>query len=79
MLDLQSGAGEINWIIETKGRVWEGTELKDEALKTWCEHVSGVTGQCWKYTRINQLDFDQSAAVTLEELLFSALPGTDFR
>ena len=26
-------AGEVNWIIETKGRVWEGTEAKDEAMQ----------------------------------------------
>ena len=27
-------AGEVNWIIETKGRVWEGTTAKDEALES---------------------------------------------
>jgi type III restriction enzyme len=26
---LQNGDSEIKWIIETKGRVWEGTEAKD--------------------------------------------------
>jgi Endonuclease domain len=26
-------AGEANWIIETKGRVWEGTMVKDEAIR----------------------------------------------
>ena len=25
--------GEINWIIETKGRVWEGIEAKDAGLR----------------------------------------------
>jgi len=33
-------AGEVNWIIETKGRVWEGTTAKDEAMRDWCERVS---------------------------------------
>ena len=36
-------AGEVNWIIETKGRVWEGTAAKDEALETWCERVTAAT------------------------------------
>ena len=36
--------GEVNWIIETKGRVWEGTEAKDDAMKTWCERVEKATG-----------------------------------
>jgi type III restriction enzyme len=29
-------SGEINWIIETKGRVWEGTSAKDEAMQDRC-------------------------------------------
>ena len=29
----RSATGEINWIIETKGRVWEGTAAKDEAIE----------------------------------------------
>ena len=27
----RSEAREVNWILETKGRVWEGTAAKDEA------------------------------------------------
>ena len=38
-------AGEVNWIIETKGRVWEGTAAKDEAIEDWCERVSAATGR----------------------------------
>ena len=61
--------GEVNWIIETKGRVWEGTEAKDEALKTWCERISAVTGAAWRYVRINQKDFDPKTANVLEDLV----------
>jgi len=50
--------GEINWIIETKGRVWEGTTTKDEAMNKWCERVSVATGAAWKFKRINQTFFD---------------------
>ncbi|HWQ39370.1 MAG TPA: DEAD/DEAH box helicase family protein [Burkholderiales bacterium] len=65
----KSKAGEVNWIIETKGRVWEGTAAKDEALKTWCERVSAATGAVWRYVRINQTDFDSGGATTLAALL----------
>ena len=49
--------GEVNWIIETKGRVWEGTDEKDNAARNWCQRVSRATGKSWKYTRINQFEF----------------------
>src|SRR5437867_1176912 len=61
-------AGEVNWIIETKGRVWEGTAAKDDAIKDWCERVSAATGATWRYVRINQTEF-VARARTLQELL----------
>ena len=36
--------GEVNWIIETKGRVWEGTEVKDAAINDWCKGLPRRTG-----------------------------------
>ncbi len=50
-------ASEVNWIVETKGRVWEGTAEKDVAARDWCKRVSEATGKPWKYTRINQSEF----------------------
>jgi type III restriction enzyme len=47
-------AGQVNWIIETKGRVWEGTLEKDEAIKDWCSKVSDQTETKWRYVRVNQ-------------------------
>ena len=47
----------INWVIETKGRVWEGTEEKDAAMQDWCRRVGEATGDAWKYIRVNQADF----------------------
>ena len=47
----------INWVIETKGRVWEGTEEKDAAMRDWCRRVSGATDDRWKYIRVNQAEF----------------------
>ena len=61
--------GEINWIIETKGRVWEGTAAKDDALKTWCERVSVATGASWRYVRVNQKNFHVGSHVTLQEVI----------
>ena len=60
---------EVNWIIETKGRVWEGTEAKDQALKTWCERIRSATGATWRYARINQTDFDRQTANVLQDLV----------
>ena len=53
----KSENGEVNWILETKGRVWPGTERKDDAARDWCKRVSEATGSRWKYTRINQTEF----------------------
>ena len=52
-------AGEVNWIIETKGRVWEGTGAKDRAITDWCGRISEATGDSWKYYRVNQSRFSQ--------------------
>ena len=59
--------GEVNWIIETKGRVWEGTTAKDEALKNWCERVTAATGRSWGYMRVNQSEFDPEAGDSLDD------------
>jgi len=61
--------GEVNWIIETKGRVWEGTTAKDEAIEIWCGRVRAATGEIWRYVRINQTDFDKRRVTTLAALL----------
>ncbi len=47
----------VNWVIETKGRVWEGTAEKDAAMQDWCRRVRDATGDAWKYIRVNQAEF----------------------
>jgi type III restriction enzyme len=64
-----TASGDVNWIIETKGRVWEGTGAKDAALQTWCTRVSAATNRKWCYKRVNQSEFDPRAAKSLAELL----------
>ena len=67
--------GQVNWIVETKGRVWEGTEIKDAAMKNWCERVSAATGAAWRYVRINQTDFDAQKARGLSDLIDKPSPA----
>jgi type III restriction enzyme len=61
-------AGEVYWIIETKGRVWEGITAKDDAMKDWCERVSKATGQDWRFRRIDQVKFEAKKPRSLSEL-----------
>jgi type III restriction enzyme len=61
--------GEINWIIETKGRVWEGTEQKDAAIAYWCEQVSTLTGDPWFYMRVDQPVFKPDALSSFADLV----------
>jgi len=65
----KAGKGEVGWIIETKGRVWEGTAAKDDAIRDWCERVSVATGRTWQYRRVDQIRFDATDARSFEDLL----------
>ena len=67
--------GEVNCIIETKGRVWEGTEIKDAAMTFWCERVTAATQVAWRFVRVNQTYFDAQDASSLADLVFFR-PGT---
>ena len=70
----KTAAGEVNWIVETKGRVWEGTSAKDDAVKEWCERVTEATGNRWSYVRVNQRVFDPGRWDSLHQLL-NAIAG----
>ena len=61
--------GEVNWIVETKGRVWEGTEIKDAAMKNWCDRVSAATQTTWRYVRVNQASFHVDHDTTLQDVI----------
>jgi hypothetical protein len=62
-------AGEVNWIIETKGRVWEDTAAKDAAMGDWCKRVSSETGATWEYIRVNQVVFGKTQWMSLADLI----------
>lgn len=53
----KTSVSDVNWIIETKGRVWEGTLEKDAAMEDWCSKVSDQTKTSWRYVRVNQAIF----------------------
>jgi len=64
--------GEVNWIIETKGRVWEGTAAKDKAIEEWCARVSDSTGKTWRYIRINQTEFENRVGAKSLQILLTS-------
>ena len=68
----------INWMIETKGRVWEGTEEKDAAMRDWCQGVSGATADPWKYIRVNQAEFRDDFA-SFRAMVFKLVAAEMFR
>lgn len=57
------------WIIETKGRAWEGTLEKDAAVEYWCEQVSLTSGSQWSYFRVNQDFWNKHSFGTLTALV----------
>jgi type III restriction enzyme len=61
--------GEVNWIIETKGRKWEGTDEKDTAMNDWCERITERIGQPWRFKRIDQVQFNKRKPTTLTDLV----------
>jgi type III restriction enzyme len=62
-------AGDVNWIIETKGRMYEDVEYKDKGTRQWCRVVAQETGQDWRYMRVDQLVFDKGRFNNLDHLV----------
>lgn len=67
--------GEVNWIIETKGRVWEDTTAKEVAMHEWCARITEQTMQIWRHARVNQVDFTIRKPKTLAQAV--AKPDVD--
>ena len=74
----KSSSGEVNWIIETKGRVWEDTKAKDQAIRFWCKNVSEQTGKPWRYLRVNQIDFEKGSWTTFGNMAAEIFKDTVF-
>lgn len=71
----KTSADVVSWIIETKGRVWEGTLEKDEAMKDWCEKVSEQTKTMWRYIRVNQSVFGDGKKFSSFQALIDIITG----
>jgi type III restriction enzyme len=69
VVKIGSGKSATYWIVETKGRVWEGTTEKDAAVKYWCEQVSAETGESWSYVRVNQVWWNRHSFGKFSELI----------
>lgn len=71
----KTDGSSVNWIIETKGREFEDTDRKDEAITKFCKTVSDQSHQLWRYQKIMQTDFDNyirrkvGESVSFNELL----------
>jgi type III restriction enzyme len=61
--------GEVNWIMETKGREYEDVVHKDASIRDWCEKITAQTGRPWRYLKVPQQQFDASSAQTFGELV----------
>lgn len=69
----QTAQDDVNWIIETKGRVWDGTEQKDAAIQYWCTQVSDLTGEPWRYMRVDQPVWKPEVLSTFSDLVQTIL------
>ncbi len=63
------GPAEDNWVVETKGRVWESTASKDAAMHHWCKQVAKLTGARWHYKRIDQEPFKRRRPRSFADLV----------
>jgi type III restriction enzyme len=52
------GKNKVFWIIETKGREYEDTDRKDEAIQKWCNDISRQTGVEYQYLKVMQDTFN---------------------
>jgi type III restriction enzyme len=64
-----AGGKEVNWIIETKGRIFENLEYKEASIKEWCKKVSNQFGEDWRYIRVDQVVFKPEQYKTFADLL----------
>ncbi|GAI25594.1 unnamed protein product [marine sediment metagenome] len=56
------------YITETKGLVDEDVPFKDQRSVVWCKDVSDITGETWKYLRVDQEVFDKGGFRTFSKL-----------
>ena len=65
----ETPGGEVNWIVETKGREYDDVAHKDASICDWCEKIATQTGHPWRYLKVPQHHFDASSALTFGQLV----------
>jgi type III restriction enzyme len=65
---LETKKGEF-YFVETKGLVDENVERKDKSAKKWCEDLTKLTGNKWKFIRVNQQLFESHDFKSFEDLI----------
>jgi type III restriction enzyme len=61
--------GEVNWIIETKGREFDDVAHKDASIREWCAKITAQTGQAWRYLKVPQHVFDSTHVESFAQLV----------
>jgi type III restriction enzyme len=61
--------GEVNWIVETKGREYEEVAHKDASICDWCEKIAAQTRQSWRYLKVPQAVFDKAQPQVFADLV----------
>ena len=62
------------FLLETKGEGWdrqEDTPAKVKAAADWCEKISDLTGDSWKFVKILQPDFGRFGGLPFGQLLLA--------
>lgn len=65
----------IRWLIETKGREDIDVARKSERAEQWCEDVTRLTGNEWRYLKVPQKDFARFKPSSFEELVSGLTAG----
>lgn len=60
---------KINWIIETKGQVYEAVAYKEASILDWCKKVSAQTVESWGYIIVHQKVFGDGKFKNFSDLV----------
>lgn len=71
-------SGDVNWIVETKGRVREGTGGEGRRNERVAPPMSAADGRTWRYLRVDRSHFHPDFA-TFRQLVVSVVSQRMFR
>lgn len=59
----------LHYLIETKGQEDTNVANKDRAANLWCQNATDLTGTSWRFVKVAQVDFNDLAGRTLEDIV----------